>query len=424
MTIAEGVPTTVRYRVLALVFFAAVITYLDRICISAAAPAISAELRLSEMQMGFVFSAFGLAYMLFEVPAGWVSDRWGQRAALVRIVGCWSLFTMLTGAAWNYASLITTRAAFGAAEAGAFPSLSRALARWFPPHERSRANGAMWMGARLGGAIAPPVSAILILSFGWRAAFVVFGAVGLVWCAVFRPWYHDEPAQHPAVNRAELSHIGAPVAASPRPGTVRVPWRQVLLSRNMLALCGMYFSSAFGYLFFMTWLPTYLMREHGLTLRQSGWYAALPLAAGALGCLAGGFVADWLVRKTGSLSRGRRIVGVGGFILGALGFAAAALADTPALAVLSLTFAAGTHDLVLPVTWATCVDVGGRFGATASGYMNMASSLAGMLSPIAAAWLAATFGSFHAMFAAAAVMYIAGGLLWLLIDPARPLSPA
>jgi len=190
----------------------------------------------------------------------------------------------------------------------------------------------------------------------------------------------------------------------------------------MLCLFWMYFASGFGFLFFATWLPTYLIREHGLTLTQSGFYSALPLAAGAVGCAAGGALSDWLTRRIGSLIWGRRIVGMGGFVLGAFGFAAAAFAGTPTQAILCLAFAAGAHDLTLPIAWATCVDIGGRFGGTASGYMNTASSIAGILSPIAAAWLAEAFGSFHAMFAVAAAMYFAGGLLWLRINPATRLA--
>src|SRR5262245_51523400 len=142
-------PTKVRHRVLLLVLLATGITYLDRVCISAAAPAMSAELGLSDIQMGIVFSMFALSYGLFEIPMGWLSDRWGQRNMMTRIVASWSLFTMLTGIVRSYFPLLGVRFAFGAAEAGAFPTLARALARWFPVSEQGRVNGMMWMGARI-----------------------------------------------------------------------------------------------------------------------------------------------------------------------------------------------------------------------------------------------------------------------------------
>jgi MFS family permease len=353
-----------------------------------------AELGLTAIQMGYVFSIFNLAYGLAEVPSGWLGDRWGQRLMMVRIVGGWSLFTMLTGAVRSYWSLLATRFVFGTAEAGAFPTLSRALARWFPPHERSRANGVMWTGARLGGAVAPALAALTITAIGWRWTFAVFGCVGLIWCAAWLLWYRDDPR-------------GAAVVETKRP----VPWRALLTNPTLLALFWAYFASGFGFQFFVTWLPTYLMKEHGLTLQRSGVYASLPLAAGAAGCLAGGIVADWI---------GRRAVGVGGFLLSAVAFIMAVYANSAELAIVCLLLAAGLHDLTLPVAWATCVDVGGQFGGTASGYMNLASSISGTLAPLAAAWLAEVTGTFSTVFWVAASVYIVGGILWLVIDPRRP----
>jgi MFS family permease len=380
--------------VLALVFSAAFLTYLDRVCLSAAAPAMRAELGLSQVQMGYVFSIFNLAYGLSELPAGWLGDRWGQRLMMARIVGGWSVFTMLTGAARSYVALLAIRFSFGVAEAGAFPTLSRALSRWFPPDQRARANGVMWTGARLGGAAAPALAALAIAALGWRWTFAAFGAVGLIWCVLWLLLYRDQPG-------------GAAIRESKRP----VPWRALFANPTLLALFWAYFASGFGFQFFVTWLPTYLMKEHGLTLQRSGAYAALPLAAGAAGCLLGGVAADWF---------GRRVVGVGGFLLSACAFIAAVYATTPELAIAGLVLAAGLHDLTLPVAWATCVDAGGQFGGTASGYMNLASSISGTLAPLAAAWLAEATGTFTSVFWVAAGVYVIGGLLWLVIDPHRP----
>jgi MFS family permease len=375
------------------------------------------DLHLTNFQLAWVFTVFYLAYGIFEVPTAWLGDRWGQRLMLVRIVGCWSLFTILTGLARSFAALLVTRTVFGAAEAGAFPTLSRALSRWFPLHERSRANGIMWMGARTGGAFAPPIAVALMAILGWRYTFVIFGAVGLVWCVVCALWYRDDPAAHRAVNAAELDAIR--VGAAPAPASQRVPWKLLLLNRTMIALFCSYFASGFGFQFFVTWLPTYFIREHGLTLQQTGFYAALPLAAGAVGCLAGGFIADYLTRRTGSVTIGRRTVGVSGFLLGATGYAAAVVVPSPEAAIGLLALASGAHDLTLPVVWATTTDVGGRFGGTASGVVNLASSLSGMLAPLSAAWLQSLFGSFHGVFFAAAGLYVIGAALWLVIDPGK-----
>jgi ACS family glucarate transporter-like MFS transporter len=391
-----------RHGVLVFVFLAAFITYLDRVCISVAAPSMQKDLGLSAIEMGWVFTAFYVAYAIFEIPAAWAGDRWGQRRTLIRIVGGWSIFTMLTGTVRSYATLLLVRFFFGAAESGAFPTLSRSLSRWFPAHERGFANGLMWTGARLGGAVSPALAVLAMAWVGWRGAFLLFGLVGLVWVAACAIWFRDAPADAPVATTGPL------------------PWKQLLFNRDLLILCATYFASGFGFQFFVTWLPTYLTREHGLTLARSGIYASLPLLAGALGCALGGLVSDWITRRSGSLLWGRRIVGAGGFLLGAAGFLAAVSARSPELAVACLAFASGAHDLTLPVVWATCTDLGGRFGGTAGGWMNLASSLSGMLAPVASAGLAQWFGSFHAVFWVTILFYLAGALLWLFIDPRKP----
>jgi ACS family glucarate transporter-like MFS transporter len=412
-----------RHWVLLFGFFASVITYLDRVCISAAAPGITSDLGLTSMQMGYVFSVFALAYAIFEIPGGWLGDRIGQRKVLTRIVACWSLFTILTGLVWNYWTLVTTRFVFGAAEAGAFPNISRALARWFPQNERAQANGVMWMGARLGGSLAPPVAVLLIAAIGWRSTFALFGLTGIVWCLAFWFWYRDDPATHPSVNAAELEHIRGSVIPEAQPvHRVSAPWRRIFSSGTMWALFWMYFCSAYGFYFFVTWLPTFLMQDHGLTLEKSGFYSALPLGSGAVGCLVGGVFSDWLVRRTGNLKWARRAIGASGFALAGTGFGLASMSRDALPAVLFLAFAVGVHDITLPVSWATVVDVGGRFGGTTSGFMNMASSLSAMVSSVSAAWFLTTFGSFHIMLIVAAVVYVIGGILWLWIDPTKAVS--
>src|SRR5437660_2053283 len=184
-------PFRARGRVLTFAFLLAVITYLDRICISAAAPFIMQDLGLSVLQMSVVFSAFTLSYSLFEIPSGWLGDINGPRRVLTRIVLWWSGFTMLTGAARGFPSLVAIRFLFGAGEAGAFPNIARSFSRWFPRRERGRANGVMFLGSRVGGMLSAPVALVIVARWGWRASFVVFGAVGLVWAAAWYAWYRD-----------------------------------------------------------------------------------------------------------------------------------------------------------------------------------------------------------------------------------------
>jgi ACS family glucarate transporter-like MFS transporter len=406
--------------VLLLAALASGITYLDRVCLSAAAPAIMAELGLSDMQMAYAFGVFALAYGLFEIPMGWLGDRLGQRKMLTRIVACWSAFTALTGMVWGYWPLVAVRFAFGAAEAGAFPSIARALARWFHSSDLGRVTGIMWMGARFGGAIAPPLATLLIRWLGWRFAFTVFGLVGAVWCLVFWREYRDDPAQHPAAKAADLAYIRKDSSPPGPQSAVRTPWKRLFLSGNLWAIFWMYFGTSYGFWFLLTWLPTYLIRQHKLSAERSGFYAALPLAVGGVSCLIGGVLSDWLALRLGSLLWGRRLVGLGGYLLAAGGFAAASLVQKPLAAILCLTLAEAGLDLAVPVAWAACLEVGGIFGGTATGFMNAGSSISAFISPLAAAWLYTKFGSFDAMFMSAAGVYLISGLLWLKIDATKP----
>ena len=226
-------PTRARFTVLRFTLALAVVTYLDRVAISSAAPAIRNELGLSLIQMGWVFSVFTFAYAAFEIPSGWLGDITGPRKVLTRIVLWWSAFTMMTGAAWNFASLLVVRFLFGVGEAGAFPNISRSFASWFPIAERGNAHGVIFMGTRLGGAIAPPLIVLLMAAIGWRLAFVVFGAIGVVWCVFWQRWFQDDPASHPSVNAAELEIIRR---GSARDGRAAVRMASPVVAQRRAAL--------------------------------------------------------------------------------------------------------------------------------------------------------------------------------------------
>src|SRR5262245_14735066 len=216
-------PTRVRLGVLLFISTLSLITYLDRICIARVAPDICHDLKLSDEDMGLVFGAFALGYGLFEVPGGWFGDRWGSRRVLVRIVVWWSVFTALTGCVWAFsfqwlgysvtslAAMIAIRFLFGSGEAGAYPNLARVVKAGFPYQERAIAQGTVWMSARLGGAIAPLVIGRLSVALGWRQAFWVLGAIGIVWAVGFYVWFRERPEDKPECNDAEreLIHPGS-----------------------------------------------------------------------------------------------------------------------------------------------------------------------------------------------------------------------
>src|SRR5580698_1635108 len=200
-------PTHARHVVLALTVAAYMITYMDRTVFSTAAPAMRKELGISLVQMGAIFSIFRWSYALFQVPGGWLGDWIGPRRALTLIVSWWSVFTSLTAAGWNSASLLVIRFIFGAGEAGAFPIATRSLSRWILPGERGFAQGITHAGSRLGAAMTPPLVVWIITRYNWRAAFITFGIMGILWALAWLFYYRDSPDQHASANLAERELI-------------------------------------------------------------------------------------------------------------------------------------------------------------------------------------------------------------------------
>ena len=410
----------VRYRVLAFAFVLAVVTYLDRICISAAAPFMMADLGLTMMQMSAVFSAFTLAYSLFEVPSGWRGDVVGARRVLTRIVLWWSAFTMLTGAAWSLRSLVAIRFLFGAGEAGAFPNIQRSFSRWFPARERGRANGVLFLGSRVGGALAPALAVVLIQRWGWRTSFAVFGALGVGWAVAWYAWYRDRPAEHPAVDEGERAWIEQD-AAPPAPDAAAVPWRRLLASPNLYAICAMYFTYGYGLYFYFTWLPTYLIRELGFSALAGGLLAGLPFVLAGGADLAGGWLTDRVALAKG-LRVGRCWLGCASFGGSALLLILSTQTRAPVPKAVLLAMALGSADLALSAAWAVCLDTGARYAGVVTGFMNTFGNLGGFAAPLVAGFAVQRWGSWDATFAVTAAIYAVGALLWLAIEPDRRLD--
>jgi MFS family permease len=406
-----------RHVVLGFALAAMGVAYLDRVAISSAAPAVKAELGLSDTEMGLVFSAFTLAYALFEVPSGWLADRFGARWMLTRIVLWWSAMTAATGAATGFASLVTIRWLFGMGEAGVLPSLSRAFSRWLPPQDRGRAFGLTLMAAALGGAATQPLVVALLERISWRHAFPIFGSVGVVWAAAWLWWFRDEPRQHRGVNAAELALIGGEPPA-PHP---RVPWAKLAGSRGMIALCAMYFGAIYGWYFYITWLPTYLLRGRGFDFQAMGWLASLPLLAIAAGSVVGGSLSDLLVRRFG-LRAGLRAPGLVGLPLAGLCVLAAIATPDGRSAALLLAGAAGCAALGIAPAWSVCLAIGGRHAGVVSGAMNTFGNLGGALSPVVMGAVLERFGSWDLSLYSVAALYGLAALCWLGIDPASPID--
>ena len=414
-------PTRARYWVIFFAVTLAIVTYIDRVCISQAAPRMMADLHLTKVEMGAAFTAFAWAYALFEIPGGWLGDWMGPRRVLMRIVIWWSAFTALTGWVWNLSSLWAVRFLFGAGEAGCFPNLTKSFTTWLPRDERVRAQGIMWMSARWGGAFTPLLVVWVLYHMSWRWAFVVFGAIGAVWAVFFYRWYRDNPRDQKAVNEAELALLaGAEKMAS---GHGDVPWRRFLSSGTVWLLWIQYFCLSWGWYFYITWLPTYLKEGRHLELEFGAVLAVLPLFLGGVGSFVCGQMLPAVARWTGSAKSARRTMACLGFV-GASGLLilSSRMGD-PIWAMIAMGLSSFANDLAMPPAWGACMDVGGKYAGTLSGSMNMMGNFAGGLAPIVVAYiLRASHDNWNLTLLVSAAVYFCGTFCWMFLDPVTPLD--
>lgn len=411
-------PTNARSTLLRLIFFLTVITYLDRLCISAAMPTMAKEFGLRPDQIGWIFSAFTFAYAAFEIPSGWLGDRYGARMALSRIVLWWSLFTILTGAATGFWSLAAIRLLFGAGEAGAFPNIAKAISKWLPIAEQGRGMSVAFVGLATGSGITVPLILTLLDVQNWRWAFVECGLLGLVWVLFWNRWFRDRPDEHPGVNPQELALIqnGRPEASS-QSSTHKVPWRTLLTSPTLGFICLMYFAYGYGLYFYLTWLPTYLQQARGFSKESIIVFSALPWVISAPAFWFGGWITDRLARTTGNLKLARCAVGAVGYLCSALTLIVVAVSEDRRLAAVLLSVALAFQTTTISSAWAVCLDVGRESAGVVTGFMNTIGNLGGAIAPIVVGYAVSSLGSWTLPFYIMAGVFVFGALMWLCIDP-------
>ena len=435
----------VRYRVLGLVSSLAVLTYIDRICIQRVKPDIQQDLGLSDQEFGFVFSAFMVGYAILEMPVGWLSDIWGSRSVILRIVLWWSLFTALTGAVYNFwpgtafhiptpggwiavgwglASLVLVRFLFGCGEAGVYPTLANVIRMWFPLTERGFAQGVILMSNRIGSALSPVIVGILAGLVGWRWSFVILGLAGVGWAVIFAGVFRERPAEHPDVNAGELALIGTPPMARAHGGPP-IPWRQAIRRPTIWAMGLLYFLSiGFGWAFFVTWQPDYLKHRFGLSFQDSQWWIGLPYLCGAAGCILGGQLSDFILRRTGSLRWARSLVAIAGLTVAGICFLAASIfANTWQSTVVLFAIGAFASDMLLAPYWAAITDVGGRFTGTLAGFFNMMALLGAAIFAVLVPWLVKHGLEWQQVLQMIAAAWLTAAALWLIVDAGKPLLP-
>ena len=415
-------PTRTRYWVVVFAVALAVIQYVDRVCIAKAMPTIRAELHFSDVATGYIFGAFTLAYALFEIPSGWLGDRFGPRTVLLRVVLWWSAFTAATGWVVSATAMIVVRFLFGAGEAGCFPNVTKAFTIWLPRREWFRAQAVLWVSARWGGAATPLLVVAVLGLTSWRIAFQIFALLGILWAIAFFLWFSDNPAQHSSVNAAERDLLAGNAAFNSR--NEEIPWRLFLNSPTAWLLWLQYAALSYVWYFYITWFPTYLDRVNRGHLGPAALalLAGLPLFGGGFGSLIAAGLERPLGRLFGSAASSRKAIAVAGFLAAAGCFLASIYAPDPITMAVLIGFAGLFNDFVLPSSWGTCMEVGGRFSGTFSGSMNMFGNLGGFIAPIATGYILQITGHFTLGLFISSGMYVVGAICWMLLDPAAQLD--
>jgi len=403
----------VRYSIVLMALLINMVCYTDRVCIAVAGPEMRKDFQLNQTQMGLVFSIFSLSYFLGQTPWGMLADRLGSRGIVSLAIAGWSFFTALTGAAWNFVSLILVRFTFGAMESAFSPSIAAAFNRWVPVNERSTAFGAFLGGGRLGASLTPPVAAFLMLRYGWRATFVLFGITGLLASAVWYRWYRNSPGEHPSVSPAELQAIGVPDSGSGTTPAAAPKWRSLICSSRLWCLLAAAFGSTFMWQFYITWFPTYLREHRGLSVAESSFYASIPFLTGVGATWAGGFLTDLIGRRTDARFA-RTVIGMVSLTAGVVLMSFGIWCPQTGLAALSMGLAAGAIDLYLGAAWSSATDIG---GGTAAGLMNAASNCAGFVSPTLMGWVLQKFNDWDSMLLLSVGTTGVAAILWPFVNP-------
>ena len=400
-------------------FMLALLVLIDRACISVAKDSITGDLALTEKQFGWVLSIFALGYALFQTPSGILADKFGPRKVLAAVVGLWSLFTALTGAVFNYISLLFVRFIFGAGEAGAFPGMARAIYSWIPVKERGIVNGINFSGGRLGVAFSLAPIAWLIDKTGWRISFVILGGIGILFALLWYFLFRNDPLKHSGLSEKEKEHIKKTRQQKSSEETVpKLNIKALFASKNMWLTMGQYFASNFTFFFCLTWLYPYLKEQYALEAVEAGWYSSLPLIAGAVGNWFSGFLVDYLYRNFG-LKKSRLIPAILGFALASAGLVVSLYMNSAWGAVIFLSMAVFGADMTLSPSWSLCVDIGGKNSGAVSGTMNMAGNIGSFVTALAFPYLKAWFASTTPFFFIGAALNILAIVLWLNIKPEK-----
>jgi ACS family D-galactonate transporter-like MFS transporter len=413
--------TNVRWRLIVLLLIANMINYIDRVNLSFAAPHFMQLLNIGPGEMGIVLSAFLWTYFLLQVPSGIALDRWGVRYVFGGAAVLWGAATMLTATITSAGSLLFWRVLLGVGEAPSAPAGTKVLAQWLPDQERGFAGSVNIAGVPLGVFVGSPLISWLLTSYSWQMVFIVTGLLAILWGLGWMAYYHL-PTQHAGANDTERNHI---LANNARLNRNDVPeqasWGQLLTNRNVLGLALGHATLLFNLYFFITWLPTYLIEQHHMTMIHTGIYGSIPWFFGLLGALIGGSASDRLVRRGWPLMRARKAFLGLGMIL-SMGALLSVFTTTTGWTVFWLSVAVFGLILTNSVVWAANAEIAPLMqGGRVAGIQNGIGNAGGLLAPIVAGFLLQSTGSWSAPLIVAAVVALVGAAIYtfMLSDSGR-----
>jgi sugar phosphate permease len=394
------------------------LTYIDRINVNTAGPVFQKDLHLSTVELGWVFSAFGWAYLALQVWGGWLSDRFGARLTLTVCGVIWAAATMLTGLVGSLTALILCRVLLGLGEGATFPTATRALADWMPAEKRGFAQGITHAFARLGNFFTPGLVAWLIKVSSWRVSFIVLGGVSLIWSLVWWFYFRDNPATHRGITQRELAVLPDYASKKDRKKDP-VPWRALVWRMAPVTL--VYFCYGWTLWLYLTWLPSFFMHGYKLNLKNSALFASGVYLLGVVGDAVGGWVSDFILKRTGDRNKARRNLVIAGFLL-SLAFMVPVLRshdlNTVALCLSAAFFFA---EFTIGPFWAIPMDIAPRFSGTASGLMNIGSALAAAVSPLVAGYVIQKTGNWDLPFLGSIGLLLFGAIMAYWMKPNEPL---
>jgi MFS transporter, ACS family, D-galactonate transporter len=395
-----------RWLVIFFCFLAIAVNYIDRANLAVAAPHIMKDLAIGPAAMGLLLSGFFWTYAVMQLPYGWFVDKAGARIALPFAVGWWSVFTAATAVAGSFAAMFGCRLMLGAGEAGAYPSCAKLVSQWFSRDQRALATSIFDSGSRVGSAVSLPLVAAIMAAWGWKASFVITGALGLVWIVGWLVMYREPEA------RAALDQPRTPERA---PATIR--WSALFRYRTVWGMMLGFFCLNFVIYFFITWFPSYLVEARGFSLKSLGTLGVLPAIASIPGGWFGGWLSDALVKRGWSLTAARKTCIVGGMLLSSVITLTGVVQDIYVMLGL-FAIAYGSLAAAAASIWSLPADVAPTRGHVASlaGIQNFASNLAGIaLTTFTGVMLQLTRGSFTIPLAVAGGFCVLGAVSYLVI---------